>query len=168
MVIRKATREDCRAIRQVAETTWHHTYEGIIPSVIQERFLQAAYSDEALERRIGASLFLVAEEGREVVGFAHYSKVDEGNSASLFSIYVLPAFHGKRIGSRLLQEGIRNLDGIQALTVDVEKENGSGMVFYKSRGFQKTEEFTEELYGHRLQTVRMRLLLTEEKGGRMT
>ena len=111
---------------------------------------------------------MVAEEGREVVGFAHYSNVDEDYSASLFAIYVLPAFHGKRIGSHLLQEGIRNLDGLQALTADVEKENRSGMVFYENRGFHKAGEFAEELFGHSLQTVRMRLLLTEEKGGRMT
>ncbi len=165
MAIRKALEDDCRSIRRVAETTWHHTYEGIIPLGIQERFLKEAYSDGSLEKRIGASLFLVAEENGEVAGFANFSGVDEGYSANLYAIYVLPAFQGRKIGSALLEEGMRNYAGLQSLTVDVEKENRAGLHFYKAKGFQKIKEFTEDLYGHSLQTVRMKRTLIDGKDG---
>ena len=74
---------DIPQVQHVAKTSWHSTYEGIIPLTIQERFLDVAYSDEMMKKRVENSFIFVVEVAERVVGFADFSpvkKVEESNS----------------------------------------------------------------------------------------
>lgn len=51
-IVRKMNENDIRDVQQVAKTSWNHTYQGIIPEAIQERFLNSAYSSDMLNRRL--------------------------------------------------------------------------------------------------------------------
>ncbi|WP_370044533.1 N-acetyltransferase family protein [Lysinibacillus sp. RC79] len=146
-------------VQEIAKKSWHHTYEGIIPHEIQNRFLQVAYSRDRLLDRIENSLFLVAILDESIVGFANFSNVVDGE-AELYSIYLLPETQGKGIGTALLQEGIKMLPDLTSLLVCVEKENTIGMNFYQAKGFKKIEEFDELFDGHLLKTVKLSLKLT--------
>ena len=157
--IRKMQKDDIQQVQQVAKTSWNYTYEGIIPPEIQESFLKSAYNDDMLQRRIELSFIFVSEINGKVVGFANFSAVTEGGKTELLAIYVLPKYHGKGIGTALLKEGIKNLEGVKEIFVNVEKDNYIGTTFYRAKGFEFFSEFDDNFEGHILKTVRMVLKL---------
>lgn len=154
LIIRQMQENDITFVQEIARISWHHTYEGIIPRDIQDRFLQLAYSRERLIERLINSPFLVAIFDERLVGFANFSNVTQGE-AELHAIYLHPDMHGKGVGTALLQEGLRMLPNLSSLFVCVEKENKLGMHFYQAKGFIAIEEFDEQFDGHLLKTVKL-------------
>ncbi|MFC7684966.1 GNAT family N-acetyltransferase [Ureibacillus sp. GCM10028918] len=157
--IRKMKEEDIQQVQQVAKTSWNYTYEGIIPSEIQENFLKSAYSDEMMQRRLERSIIFVAEVDGKIVGFANYSPVKEDGKAELAAIYLYPEYQGKGIGTALLKEGFKYLDGVKEIFINVEKENKIGKTFYEAKGFKVVTEFDDDFDGYILRTVRMVLII---------
>ncbi len=155
-MIRLLEKKDFSRIQYIAAASWHHTYEGIIPLPIQDRFLKGAYSDEMLSNRMNNTLFLINETEGEINGFANFSKCNEKGQAELGAIYLLPDVQRQGIGETLLDEGISRLPLLEKLIVNVESENQKGLAFYTKKGFKPVEEFDEIFYGHKLKTVKMR------------
>ncbi|WP_416144778.1 GNAT family N-acetyltransferase [Planococcus koreensis] len=153
--IRDMDKKDIKAVQNVARESWKSTYNGIIPMEIQETFLGSAYSDGMMHKRLEVSSLYVAEVSGEVVGFANFSTVKQGNIAELGAIYLLSEYQGEGIGTALLREGIKNLNGAQSLIADVEKENKSGLTFYKAKGFHIHSEFNDNLDGLITKMARM-------------
>ncbi|WP_028392416.1 GNAT family N-acetyltransferase [Bacillus cihuensis] len=153
--IRPMQKEDIKQVQQVAKTSWHTTYEGIIPYEIQEGFLKIAYSDEMMQARLEQSIIFVSEVKGKIVGFANYSPVKGGGETELGAIYLFSEYQGKGIGTALLNEGIKNIAGVKAIFINVEKENKIGKIFYKAKGFEVVAEFDDNFDGHLLKTVRM-------------
>lgn len=86
--IREMLKEDIVKVQDIARKSWHATYEGIIPIHIQKNFLDAAYSDEMMERRMSHSLVYVAEFNHNVVGFANYAGPNGKGEVELTAIYI--------------------------------------------------------------------------------
>ncbi|MBN6206613.1 GNAT family N-acetyltransferase [Ralstonia pickettii] len=152
-------KEDTAIVQDVAVKSWNATYEGIIPAETQENFLNTAYSDEMMERRLNNSLLLVAEAEHNIVGFANYSPVNNKGKAELGAIYIYPEYQGAGIGTALLQEGIKHLNDVKEIYINVERENKIGKNFYEAKGFVAIDEFDDDFDGHILKTVRMVLKL---------
>lgn len=154
-IIRNATTADIEDIQEIAKKTWHHTYEGMIPRDVQDRFIEQAYSDENMKRRVHYSVLLLAEKDGKPVGFANlFSK---GKEAMLGALYIDPTSQGKGIGSALLGEGFRALPDVSIIHVEVESENHAGLAFYEAKGFRLSEEYDDELFGHVLKTKKLYL-----------
>lgn len=156
--IRNMTEKDIPKIQNIAKLSWHDTYEEIIPLHIQDNFLEMAYSISMLEKRLALTNMYVAEFDDQVVGFADFSK-DENGIVELTAIYLLLDYRNLRIGSALIKHGISRMEGIKFIDVVVEKENKVGYNFYKKFGFVVQNEFEDDFDGHILQSVRMRLTL---------
>lgn len=152
-VIRKAEPQDIQAIQHVAKESWHDTYQYLIPQGIQDQFLSQAYSDEFLLKRIQQSVFFVAQQNDEVVGYAN--AFPKGDKADLSAIYLKPQVQGQKIGSRLLTALVGALEGVEEIYVEVEKGNKSGETFYHAKGFTLVDEYEDHLSGHALQTKQM-------------
>lgn len=152
--IRKANTEDVKAIQEIAHQSWHATYEDIIPRKVQDDFLNTFYSEETLSNRISATPFAVAEETDQVIGFANFIELDKGKS-ELAAFYLLPNRTKKGVGTKLLEEGTSLFHIPLPMYVNVEKANTDAIEFYKARGFVVLETFTEDFYGHDLETVRL-------------
>lgn len=155
LTVRKMTVEDIGQVQQVANISWNYTYEGIIPTPIQQNFLNIAYSVVMMQKRLEQSLMLVAHFNDEIIGFANYSPVNELGQVELAAIYLLPDYHGQGIGTILLNEGITALPSVKQIFINVEKDNKIGMSFYKAKGFEVVSEFDEDFEGYALKTVRM-------------
>ena len=153
--IRKMQKEDISSVQHVAKTSWNSTYEGIIPLAIQERFLNSAYNNEMMLRRLKHSFLFVAEVDEKVVGFANFSPVKEEGEVELGAIYLYPEYQGMGIGTSLLREGIEGIEGVKKIYINVEKDNNSGITFYNAKGFEVVSEFEDDFEGHILKTVRM-------------
>lgn len=154
-VIRKMVKEDIKQVQDVARKSWNTTYEGIIPHRVQENFLNAAYNDEMMEKRLSGSFIFVAEKGDKVVGFANFTSVNSEGQSELSAIYLYQDFQGEGIGSALLQRGIKELENLKEVYIDVEKENSIGKSFYDAKGFKTIKEYDDNFDGHILKTVRM-------------
>jgi ribosomal protein S18 acetylase RimI-like enzyme len=154
-IIRSMEKKDIEQVQQVAKTSWNHTYEGIIPGQIQESFLKSAYNYGMMQKRLEGSFMFVSEVDGKVVGFANFSPVKAYGVIELAAIYIEPEYQGKGIGTGLLQEGIKQIDGIKEIFINVEKENDVGLTFYKAKGFVVVSEFDDDFDGHILKTVRM-------------
>jgi len=154
-VIREMVKEDIKQVQDVARKSWNTTYEGIIPHQIQENFLKTAYSDEMMEERLSESFIFVAEKEGKVVGFANFTPVNSEGQSELSAIYVYQNFQGVGIGSALLQQGIKELENLKEVYINVEKENPIGKTFYDAKGFKTIKEFDDNFEGHILKIVRM-------------
>lgn len=157
--IRKMEKKDINQVQEVARTSWNTTYEGIIPLEIQESFLTSAYSDEMMLKRLEVSSLYVAEKNGKIVGFANFSPVKEEGEVELGAIYLYKEYQGEGIGTALLQEGIKELNGARSVYISVEKENETGTNFYRAKGFTVVSEFDDDLEGHITKMYRMVLSL---------
>jgi ribosomal protein S18 acetylase RimI-like enzyme len=153
--IRSMHSGDIQEVKQVAKRSWNDTYEGVIPLEIQECFLKSAYNDEMMQKRLESSFIYVSEVDGKIVGFANFSPVTEDGRTELLAIYLSPEHQGKGIGTALLNEGLKNLEGAKGVFVNVEKENKIGKTFYQAKGFKVVSEFDDDFDGHTLKTVRM-------------
>ena len=154
-IIRTMIKEDIKQVQDVAKKSWNATYEGIIPRSVQGNFLNAAYSDEMMDKRLKASFIFVAEMENRIVGFASFTPVNDERQSELSAIYLYPNSQGKGIGTALLQKGIEELENIKEIQIDVEKENIIGKKFYEAKGFKTIKEYDDNFDGHILKTVRM-------------
>ncbi|MBO8171663.1 MAG: GNAT family N-acetyltransferase [Bacillaceae bacterium] len=151
--VRDATYDDIPEIQKIAEVSWHDTYQALIPEEIQNKFLEQAYAQSSLTKRIDQTIFKVAEVDGRMAGFINV--IHGHDHAELSAFYMHPDFQRQRIGSRLLEEVLQEVEGISEIYVEVEKGNKSGETFYQSRGFQVVEEYEEDFMGHPLNTLRM-------------
>lgn len=158
-MIRATTLEDISTVQQIAKISWNETYKDIIPNTIQELFLEKAYSNMMLAKRIERTIFLLAECNGEPVGFANFTYVDEDGDAELTAIYILPEYQKSGYGKRLLQAGLEKMQTGRQLFVYVESENKGARLFYENLGFECLEEFDEYFEGHPLSTAKYVYLL---------
>lgn len=139
-VVRDATPADADRIAAVARAGWTDTYREIFDAGFIEDFLGANYRPEDLAagaRRAADDEhrhFLVAERDGVVVAFAQYGVGPRG--PELFRIYADPAHYGSGVGSALLAELHRRLEGrVDSYLVDVHSRNARGVAFYERQGF---------------------------------
>ncbi|KHF38909.1 GNAT family N-acetyltransferase [Halalkalibacter okhensis] len=151
--IRKATLDDIANIQNITKITWNQTYEGLIPSEIQDKFIESAYSNENMEKRVRHSLFLVATVNDRVIGFANFFLRE--SEAILGAMYISPNEQGKGFGSEILAAALEDLKGVSKIYVEVENGNKTGEAFYQAKGFSLLEEYEDDFYGHILKTKRM-------------
>jgi GNAT superfamily N-acetyltransferase len=143
MLIREAVVADAAAIAKVGVDTWRSAYRGIMPD---ERLEALSYeraterNRQRLEGGESGSLWLVAESGEEVVGFASAGPAREEEAPGMgevYGIYVLEAHQRKGIGRMLMEKAVRRLlaGGMRSLVVWVLKE-GPARGFYERLGGQ--------------------------------
>ncbi|ASB90770.1 hypothetical protein S101395_04268 [Bacillus sonorensis] len=94
--IRTMQKKDIPQVQHIAKISWNHTYEGIIPREIQEKFLDSAYNDERMKQRLNRSFLFVSEADGKIVGFANYSPVNEKGGNLSCRDLCIPGISGKR------------------------------------------------------------------------
>jgi len=154
VVIRNMKLADIDAVKEIAIKSWHHTYDGIIPIEVQDKFLSMAYSRDTLKKRLETSPFYVAEENGQVVGFANFSNLKDDGEVELAAIYLLPKSQRRGIGSKLLEQGIKEISP-KKVFVSVDSGNVKGKEFYKAKNFETVDNIEEYFFGHKLKTTRM-------------
>jgi len=108
-----------------------------------------------MKKRLIGSFIFVAEMENRIVGFASFTPVNDERQSELSAIYLYPNSQGKGVGTALLQKGIKELENIKEIHIDVEKENIIGKTFYEAKGFKTIKEYDDNFDGHILKTVRM-------------
>ena len=163
MDVRRARREDARAIAQVHAETWRDAYEHVfgaerLASVTidarlaqWERILAAGQSD----------VFVAAADG--IVGFVSTGDSRDADAeAELFAIYVLPEAWGTGAGTALMRAGLETmrLRASGDAVLWVLDDNPRARRFYEREGWALDGERKEDEYlGLRVPEVRYRITL---------
>ena len=153
IIIRDATTEDVRAIREVYYKTWLATYpneaHGILMSDIEDKY-KNSFTPESIKRGEEAILnltsderILVASADGIIVGTSKLKKGAERNE--MHTIYILPEFQGKGLGRALFAESLAWFDKNKDIQIDTAVYNYQAIKFYEGLGFVATGEiFTDE------------------------
>jgi ribosomal protein S18 acetylase RimI-like enzyme len=139
-VVRPAEIEDAAAIAQVHVDTWRTAYRGLLPDDYLSSLDEARY-EERWRRTLadGSSRIYVAEDGRQIVGFASGGTEragEDGFTGELYAIYVLDFAQGRGHGRRLVQAVVRGLRemGLGDMIVWVLRDNQPARHFYERLG----------------------------------
>jgi ribosomal protein S18 acetylase RimI-like enzyme len=147
MRVRRARRQDARAIAELHVRAWRSAYRGLVPDElldalsIEER--ERAWT-EVLGGTDGSSFTLVAVGGDgRVVGFCTArtpSRDDDASegTAEVAATYVDPGHWRAGVGGSLLQSTLAELRraGFRDATLWVFADNDSARAFYRAFGFE--------------------------------
>lgn len=108
LTIRPAEPSDAASIAEVNQTTWLSTYRGLL----DESYLNSRSLEEQMQvwralltEPSPSQQYFVALEGAQVIGYCGGGRNVDTRSpfqAELFVVYVLPQWHGKGVGRRLV------------------------------------------------------------------
>lgn len=139
--VRLARVEACQweALRQLARAIWREHYASIVSRaqidfMLGERMSDAALA--ALEQQPGHEL-AVLWQGARAVGYCGSGPAEESGTFKLGQLYLLAEVRGRGWGKRML-EHVEQRAGeacAERLVLQVNKQNGSAIDFYRRQGF---------------------------------
>jgi GNAT superfamily N-acetyltransferase len=143
MSVRRAGAEDAMGIAIVHVRSWQAAYRGLVPRDYLES-LDAEQRRPVWERIVGAAEWprlgtLVAEEGKDVVGFASICPArdddeEPGSVGELAAIYLLPEAWGEGLGRELMISALSALSdaGFGEAILSVLDTNSRARRFYEA------------------------------------
>src|SRR5215217_3583028 len=139
MLIRQATVNDVKIIRQMAEEVWWPTYSPILSAEQIKYMLGAIYSAEKITTQIvnQEQTYLLLTDNEKPVGFASYSpREDNADIYKLHKLYCLPSTQGKGCGKMLINKVETEVlsAGKNVLELNVNRYN-KAFSFYEKMGF---------------------------------
>ena len=150
------TDDEIRGKAYVHWKSWHETYPGLV----SETYLKGL-SLEAVEERafLWRDNILVAKDGERVVGFIGFGEAGDAlpETAEIFALYVLRAYCGQGVGTRLMDAALERLKQYPRICLWVLKENKRAIRFYETRGFRPDGE---EKYVGKIEAAGIRMILT--------
>ena len=139
-IIRRRTKEDCKAIAHVVTVGWNETYKGIVP----DYFLEELKTNEEERANNMLSKFdennnhqFVLEINNEVVGFVNFgaSEDEEYKCGEIIALYIISKYKGLGLGKKLVEAATKELKemGFNSMIIACLKGNPSNE-FYKHIG----------------------------------
>jgi ribosomal protein S18 acetylase RimI-like enzyme len=149
--VRIASPADLGAVREVAATTWHATYQEILSAHTIDAFLRRAYSDYRILAAVNDGGLWVLEEDGRVVGYERLSM--RGDVGYVGAIYVLPEAQRHGHGRRLLETARPwfAARGAKEIRLTVAERNQAARAFYRRVGFEEREAVQTHLLGEPLE-----------------
>ena len=144
--ISKASIEALATLQQIGKATFFETFAESNSEADMKKYLDENFSAEKLTAEVNHpdSQFFVAWEGQSPIG---YLKVNTGmaqtelqqdeSTLEIERIYVLSAYHGKKVG-QLLYEKALEVAGLlkkSSIWLGVWEENPRAIKFYTKNGF---------------------------------
>jgi len=139
LTIRRWQKSDLESVRKITWQSWIFTYSSFIPESDLKSYFFSHYTEASL-----MSMFedpftggFIAEVDGRIAGYARLFLNRDENRLYLSSLYLLPEFEGKGVGTRLLEsaEGHAAEKGLDELWIGVMVKNRQALVFYRKVGF---------------------------------
>lgn len=140
LTIRQAEISDIPLIQRVVEAAWPVAFGEILTPEFLAHELKRVYSAAALRHLMAdEELFLMAETGGELAGFAAYRVA--GCRAKLEKLYLMPGLKGQGYGKALILDVVERVTkaGATDLQLNVNRSNPA-VRFYQRMGFVITRE----------------------------
>lgn len=145
VVVRKIHLVDLSQLQKIGISTFSETFAENNTKEDLEKYLKESFASEKLSAELenpnAAFYFAVLNE--EVIGYLKINfgdaqtELKDNNSVEIERIYVLQAYHGKKIGQLLYNKAIEIAREYKASYVwlGVWEENHRALQFYKKNGF---------------------------------
>lgn len=145
ILIEEAHPDDVAGIIDVQKETWLITYPNEEAGISEEDIRSINFSasekltkwKQRIETSESSKVF-VAKAGTTIVGFCCAVKGDDRND--LQALYILPAYQGKSIGTKLMTTALDWLRSDKDISVYVAEYNEPAIEFYERHGFKKTDK----------------------------
>jgi len=143
--ISRITIKDLLLLRKISIQTFTETFTATNSAENLAAYVQDKLNLEQLTFEISNlnSQFYIAYANDEAVGYIKLNFGDAqtenivGSTLEIHRIYVLQAFHGKKIGQILLNQALQigNNSGVESIWLGVWEENQKAIQFYTKNGF---------------------------------
>lgn len=172
--IRKAGLADLQRLQAIGRQTFSETFSTVNTEANMKQYLEEGFSAEKLttELKNPNSEFYLAEHGGEVIGYlklnsgAAQTELKEAGGLEIERIYVLGAFHGRKVGQLLYEKALEIAEGKDAdyIWLGVWEENHRAIGFYQKNGFVAFDKHVFRLGEDEQTDVMMKRLLKETRG----
>jgi len=162
LTVTEMTQEDLEAATAMRLQSWLDTYVndeiGVTREWIEQRN-KTQMSADSMERRRSRLKESVLKgwvakgaEGKIIGVTTPY--IDEGGNQRIGALYVDKAYHGKGVGSALLQKAIDGHDPTKPIQLEVVSYNKRAKMFYKKWGFEEIPN-SDMLFADKIPEVKM-------------
>ena len=158
MVIRRLTpSDDIDHVSRVYARSWKAAYQGLVPQEYLDSLPENRWSPFLAE---DPSQLWLACEGEEIIGASTYGPARDGAMpgwGEIVSIYLLPEFYRRGIGSKLFEASLESLVsmGYSDVYLWVLEDNHPARRFYEKNGFQcNGDALCDTIGGKELREIR--------------
>jgi ribosomal protein S18 acetylase RimI-like enzyme len=167
--IRAISISDLAQLQKIGKTTFAETFTEHNTKEDLDKYLEESFSNEKLSSELNNpySSFYFAEIENNVVGYlkinfgASQTELKDNEALEIERIYVLQAFHGKKIGQLLFNKAIEiaKEHKAQYVWLGVWEENHRALQFYKKNGFVQFDTHIFKLGNDEQTDIMMKLAL---------
>ena len=167
--IRAISISDLPQLQKIGKTTFAETFTEHNTKEDLDKYLELSFSNEKLSSELNTpnSSFYFAEIEHNVVGYlkinfgASQTELKDNEALEIERIYVLQAFHGKKIGQALYEKAISIAKEIKVKYVwlGVWEQNNKAIQFYKKNGFVQFDTHIFKLGNDEQTDIMMKLKL---------
>ena len=147
------TEAEIRGKAYVHWKAWQEAYPGLVSPAYLEKLGLEKCEEIAFRRPENT---LVAKDGEQVLGFVCYGGGDDPDTGEIFALYVLAAYYGTGLGTRLMDAGLERLRDCPEVRLWVLQGNARAIRFYEKCGF-RPDGAEKELPALSAREIRMRL-----------
>ena len=143
--IKKVSLSDLEQLQQISRTTFEETFASSNSEDNMNQYLNEGFANEKLISELSnpSSEFYFAKLQEEIIGYLKINfgdaqtELQNQHSMEIERIYVLSAFHGKKVGQLLYDFAVQLAKEhlVEYIWLGVWEENHRAIGFYKKNGF---------------------------------
>lgn len=137
-------------IRDIAADIWPETFAPILAPEQISYMMNMMYSPEVMENELASGFnFEIARIDGSPAGYFSWSAYDLPQTAKLHKLYLLSRYHGKKIGSAMLDQVAMRVKeaGFSKLRLNVNKYNDKAIRAYRRNNFTTVEAVKIDIGG---------------------
>ena len=167
--IRAISISDLPQLQKIGKTTFAETFTEHNIKEDLDKYLEESFSNEKLSSELNNphSSFYFAEIENNVVGYlkinfgASQTELKDNEALEIERIYVLQAFHGKKLGQALYEKAnsIAKEVKVNYVWLGVWEKNNKAIQFYKKNGFVPFDTHIFKLGNDEQTDIMMKLAL---------
>ena len=169
ITIKQVTQNDIVQLQRIGRETFSETFSSSNSEENMEKYLTDGFSSEKLaaELRNENSVFYFAASENKIVGYlkinfgASQTELKDEKALEIERIYVLKAFHGKKVGQALYEKAIEIARAKSAdyVWLGVWEVNPRAISFYKKNNFVEFDKHIFRLGDDEQTDIMMKLKL---------
>ncbi|MFT3904295.1 MAG: GNAT family N-acetyltransferase [Niabella sp.] len=143
--IKKVTLNDIKELQKIGSQTFYETFSAVNTEENMNQYLEEKFSIEKLTAELNDenSLFYFAVSDNYVIGYLKLNtgqsqtELQDSKALEIERIYVLQAYHGKKVGQVLYEKAMQvaQQKNVPYVWLGVWEENLRAMRFYQKNGF---------------------------------